>query len=123
VPCKSLSVGRENRANNLARPFVHGPRLSCNRLSPTSEKVSRLDIEAWHTTLRNGGLAARAIRHAHPVLGTRGARIFAQSSVFFNGLAARSPLTNGASRKHFAMRSAAVRRHRATSRADTAVIA
>ena len=68
------------------------------------QKVSRLDIEAWHTTLRNGGLAARAIGPAHRVLGTLGARIFAQSSVF-NGLAARSPLTNGASGKHFALRS------------------
>jgi hypothetical protein len=68
------------------------------------QKVSRLDIEAWHTTLRNGGLAARAIGPAHRVLGTLGARIFAQSQCF-NGLAARSPSTNGARRKHFAMRS------------------
>jgi integrase len=33
------------------------------------QKVSRLDIEAWHTTLRKGGLAARTIGHAHRVLG------------------------------------------------------
>jgi integrase len=33
------------------------------------QKVSRLDIEAWHATLRNGGLAARTIGHAHRVLG------------------------------------------------------
>jgi hypothetical protein len=46
------------------------------------QKVSRLDIEAWHTTLRNGGLAARAIGPAHRVLVTLGARIFAQSQCF-----------------------------------------
>jgi hypothetical protein len=33
------------------------------------QKVARLDLEAWHTTLRNGGLAARTIGHAHRVLG------------------------------------------------------
>ena len=33
------------------------------------QKVSRLDVEAWHATLRNGGLAARTIGHAHRVLG------------------------------------------------------
>jgi integrase len=33
------------------------------------QKVTRLDVEAWHTTLRNGGLAARTIGHAHRVLG------------------------------------------------------
>jgi integrase len=32
------------------------------------QKVSRLDIEAWHTTLRNAGLAPRSIAHAHRVL-------------------------------------------------------
>jgi integrase len=32
------------------------------------QKLSRLDIEAWHTTLKNGGLAARTIGHAHRVL-------------------------------------------------------
>jgi integrase len=32
------------------------------------QKVSRLEIEAWHTTLRNGGLAPRSIHHAHRVL-------------------------------------------------------
>ena len=35
----------------------------------TLQKLARLDIEAWHTTLRNGGLAARTIGHAHRVLG------------------------------------------------------
>jgi integrase len=33
------------------------------------QKLSRLDVEGWHTTLRNGGLAARTIGHAHRVLG------------------------------------------------------
>jgi integrase len=33
------------------------------------QKITRLDIEGWHTTLRNGGLAARTIGHAHRVLG------------------------------------------------------
>jgi integrase len=32
------------------------------------QKLSRLDIEGWHTTLRNAGLAARTIGHAHRVL-------------------------------------------------------
>jgi len=42
-----------------------GPHLGSKPL----QKVSRLDIEEWHTTLRNGGLAARTIGHAHRVLG------------------------------------------------------
>jgi integrase len=33
------------------------------------QKLTRLEIEAWHTTLRNGGLAARTIGHAHRVPG------------------------------------------------------
>jgi integrase len=33
------------------------------------QRLTRLDVEAWHTTLRNGGLAARTIGHAHRVLG------------------------------------------------------
>ena len=32
------------------------------------QKLTRLDIEGWHTTLRNDGLAARTIGHAHRVL-------------------------------------------------------
>jgi integrase len=32
------------------------------------QKLTRLDVEGWHTTLRNGGLAARTIGHAHRVL-------------------------------------------------------
>jgi integrase len=33
------------------------------------QKLTRLDIESWHTALKNGGLAARSIGHAHRVLG------------------------------------------------------
>jgi integrase len=33
------------------------------------QKLTRLDIEGWHTLLRNSGLAARSIGHAHRVLG------------------------------------------------------
>jgi integrase len=33
------------------------------------QKLTRLDVEAWHTTLRNVGLAARTIGHAHRALG------------------------------------------------------
>jgi integrase len=33
------------------------------------QRLTRLDVEAWHTTLRNGGLASRTIGHAHRVLG------------------------------------------------------
>jgi integrase len=33
------------------------------------QKITRLDLEAWHTALRNAGLAARTIGQAHRVLG------------------------------------------------------
>jgi integrase len=33
------------------------------------QALKPLDIESWHSTLRNGGLAARTIGHAHRVLG------------------------------------------------------
>jgi integrase len=33
------------------------------------QKVSRLDVEGWHTALRNSFLAPRTIGHAHRVLG------------------------------------------------------
>jgi integrase len=33
------------------------------------QKLTRLDVEGWHTALRNGGLAARTVGHAHRVLG------------------------------------------------------
>ena len=89
---------------------------------PALPKVSRLDIEAWHTTLRNGGLAARTIGHANRVLATLGARIFSQSQCFQR--ISRAVAVNQR-RKQKALRHAlaAVRRHRAKSRADTAVIA
>jgi integrase len=32
------------------------------------QKLTRLGLEGWHTTLKNGGLAARTIGHAHRVL-------------------------------------------------------
>jgi integrase len=32
------------------------------------QKLTRLDIEVWHATLRTGGLAARTIGHAHRTL-------------------------------------------------------
>jgi hypothetical protein len=33
------------------------------------QRLSRLDVEAWHVNLRNSGLAPRTIGHAHRVLG------------------------------------------------------
>jgi integrase len=33
------------------------------------QKLTRLDVEGWHTALRTDGLAARTIGHAHRVLG------------------------------------------------------
>ena len=33
------------------------------------QKLTRLDVEGWHTALRKTGLAARTIGHAHRVLG------------------------------------------------------
>jgi integrase len=33
------------------------------------QKLTRLDVEGWHTILRNAGLTARTIGHAHRVLG------------------------------------------------------
>jgi integrase len=33
------------------------------------QKLTRLDVEAWHTALRNSGVAPRTIGHAHRVLG------------------------------------------------------
>jgi integrase len=41
-----------------------GPHIGAKPL----QKLSRLDIEGWHTALRNGGLAARTIGVAHRVL-------------------------------------------------------
>jgi integrase len=33
------------------------------------QKLTRLELEGWHTSLRNGGLAPRTIGHAHRLLG------------------------------------------------------
>jgi integrase len=33
------------------------------------QKLTRLDVEAWHTTLRKGGLAPRTVGHSHRLLG------------------------------------------------------
>jgi integrase len=33
------------------------------------QKLTRLELEGWHTALRNGGLAPRTIGHAHRMLG------------------------------------------------------
>jgi integrase len=41
------------------------PHLGANIL----QKLTRLDVEGWHTALRTEGLAARTIGHAHRVLG------------------------------------------------------
>src|SRR5262245_11688089 len=45
APCKSSSVGRENRANNLVKPSVHGSHSSCNRLSLTSAPSTSTPVQ------------------------------------------------------------------------------
>src|SRR5262245_24544911 len=57
-----------------ARTAQRYRQLTDNQIAPhlgskPLQKLARLDVEAWHTTLRNGGLAARTIGHAHRVLG------------------------------------------------------
>jgi integrase len=49
-------------------------RYATNQIAPhigskPVQKLTRLDVEAWHTILRNSGLAARTIGHVHRVLG------------------------------------------------------
>jgi integrase len=62
-------------ANNIsARTAQRYRQLAENQIAPhlgakPLQKLTRLDVEAWHTVLRNGGLAARTIGHAHRVLG------------------------------------------------------
>jgi integrase len=62
-------------ANEItARTAERYRELAKNQITPhigtrPLQKLSRLDIEGWHTTLRNTGLAARTIGHAHRVLG------------------------------------------------------
>ena len=48
--------------------------LADNQIAPhigvkPVQKLTRLDVEGWHTILRNAGLTARTIGHAHRVLG------------------------------------------------------
>src|SRR5262245_40155219 len=57
-----------------ARTAQRYRQLTENQIAPhlgskPLQKLARLDIEAWHTILRQGGLAARTIGHAHRVLG------------------------------------------------------
>jgi integrase len=64
----------EAAGNITARTAQRYRQLTENQIVPhlgakALQKVTRLDIEGWHTTLRNGGLAARTIGHAHRVLG------------------------------------------------------
>jgi len=56
-----------------ARTAQRYRQLATNQIAPhigtkPLPKLSRLDLEAWHTALRNGGLAPRTIGHAHRVL-------------------------------------------------------
>jgi integrase len=56
-----------------ARTAQRYSQLVENQIAPhlgatTLQKLSRLDIEGWHTALRATGLAARTIGHAHRVL-------------------------------------------------------
>ena len=71
----------EAAGNITARTSQRYRQLVENQIVPhlgdkALQKLQPLDIEAWHTTLRNGGrvrgkggLAARTIGHAHRVLG------------------------------------------------------
>src|SRR5215831_19008020 len=63
----------EAAGNISARTAQRYRQLAENQIAPhlgnkQLQKLSRLDIEGWHTALRNGGLAARTIDHAHRVL-------------------------------------------------------
>ena len=57
-----------------ARTAQRYRQLTENQIAPhigttPLQKLSRLDVEGWHTTLRNGGLAPRTVGHAHRLLG------------------------------------------------------
>jgi len=57
-----------------ARTAQRYRQLAENQIAPylgakALQKLSRLDVEGWHTALRNGALAARTIGHAHRLLG------------------------------------------------------
>ena len=63
----------EAAADITARTAQRYRQLAENQIAPhigtkPLQKLSRLDLEAWHTALRNGGLAPRTIGHAHRVL-------------------------------------------------------
>jgi integrase len=65
----------EAAGNITPRTAQRYRQLAENQIAPhlgpkPLQKMLRLDIEAWHTVLRNGGLAARTIGHAHRLLGT-----------------------------------------------------
>ena len=64
----------EAAGNITARTAQRYRQLVENQIVPhlgakALQRVTRLDVEGWHTILRNGGLAARTIGHAHRVLG------------------------------------------------------
>lgn len=64
----------EAAGNITARTAQRYRQLIDNQMAPhigakALQRLTRLDVEGWHTTLRNGGLAARTIGHAHRVLG------------------------------------------------------
>jgi integrase len=68
-------IGQWEAAGTItARTAQRYRQLAENQIAPhigiqPIQKLTRLDVEAWHTVLRNGGLAARTIGHAHRVLG------------------------------------------------------
>lgn len=64
----------EADGNISARTAQRYRQLADNQIVPhiglkPAQKLTRLDVEGWHTALRNGGLAPRTIGHAHRVLG------------------------------------------------------
>ena len=60
----TISARTAQRYRQLAENQI-APHLGSKPL----QKLARLDVEAWHTALRQGGLAGRTIGHAHRVLG------------------------------------------------------
>jgi integrase len=60
----TISARTAQRYRQLAENQI-APHLGSKPL----QKMARLDVEAWHTALRQDGLAARTIGHAHRVLG------------------------------------------------------
>jgi integrase len=60
----TISARTAQRYRQLAKKQI-APHLGARPL----QKLTRLDVEGWHTALRHAGLAARTIGHAHRVLG------------------------------------------------------